>query len=203
MALPLTNPVWAETVKAGEAEYAVTTFPVVIGRAMAIPAGTYVLGQIDAVTKPHWWNPHAEFQMHVGRMIFANGYMLELTDAPAQAATATVHVNVTSRNDVLLDKGAPCDMTVQAPLRQERSDLKRHARTCTSCNFLRIFCGPARRAVSSPISAVPPITTTFGPRSCGSRGMGAVVPVLMIPPTSSLVQSLTRSPISGRSTLRE
>ena len=52
MALPLTNPVWAETVKAGEAEYAVTTFPVVIGRAMAIPAGTYVLGQIDAVTKP-------------------------------------------------------------------------------------------------------------------------------------------------------
>src|ERR1700694_5816464 len=44
----------------------------------------------------------------------------------------------------------------------------------------------ARRAVSSPMPALPPITTTVCPSSSGSRRVGeAVVAVLMIPPNGS------------------
>ena len=114
--LALTTPIWASKVKAGDAVYAVTAFPAVSSNSMAIPAGTYVLGQIDAVTKPSWKDPHALFQMHFSKIIFANGYTLELATAPVQAATATVHVKVTSRNDLLLDNGEQFDMVVQTPL---------------------------------------------------------------------------------------
>lgn len=114
--LALVNPIWAKTVKPGDPVYAVTAFPVAGNGAMLIPQGTYVLGQIDAVTKPGFFSPHAQIQMHFRKIIFVNGYTLELADAPSQAATATVHVEVTSRNDLLLDNGAQFDMVVQTPL---------------------------------------------------------------------------------------
>ena len=66
------------------------------------------------------------------------------------------------------------------------------AALCRRSGFLpvRITFAPsarARRAVSSPMPALPPITTTVCPRSSGSRRMGeALVSVLMIPPISSL-----------------
>jgi len=114
--LALTSPIWAKTVKAGDPVYALTSFPVAMNETMLIPPGTYVLGQIDSVTKPGWMSPRAQFQMHFIKIIFANGYTLQLADAPVQAATATVHVEVTARNDVLLDNGGQFDMTVQTPL---------------------------------------------------------------------------------------
>lgn len=114
--LALTSPIWTSKVKSGDAVYAVTAFPAVGSNTMAIPAGTYVLGQIDSVTKPSWKDARAQFQMHFSKIIFANGYTLELETAPAQTATATVHVKVTSRNDVLLDNGTQFDMIVQTPL---------------------------------------------------------------------------------------
>lgn len=97
---------------------------------MFIPPGSYILGQIDAVTKPGWRTPRALFQMHFSKIIFANGYTLELAEAPAQAATATVHVEVSSRNDVLLDNGAQFDMVVETPLTRmpAKSEKRRAAR---------------------------------------------------------------------------
>lgn len=68
--------------------------------------------------------------MHFSKIIFANGYTLELAEAPAQAATTTVHVEVSSRNDVLLDSGAQFDMVVETPLRLDasKSEKRRAAR---------------------------------------------------------------------------
>jgi len=136
--LALTSPIWAKTVKAGDAVYAVTSFPVVIQGTMLIPPGTYVLGQIDSVTKPGWKSPRAQFQMHFIKIIFSNGYTLELADAPAQAATATVHVDVTARNDVLLDNGGQFDMTMQTPLPLGRSGPQVHRQSFQVANEVQV-----------------------------------------------------------------
>ena len=62
---------------------------------------------------------------------------------------------------------------------------------------VRITLAPsarARRAVSSPMPALPPITTTVCPRSSGSRWMGkVVVAVLMIPPGNPAIDEPRRS----------
>jgi hypothetical protein len=149
VALALTSPLWAKTAKVGDSVYSTTSFPVAVGNDMAIPPGTYVEGKIDALTRPTWRSSHAEFQLHFTKLVFANGYTVELPDVienasgagrqgvpgnatgsqPAanvgpsrskstdiEAAIARVYVEVTSRNDILLDNGAPIEMLLQSPL---------------------------------------------------------------------------------------
>jgi hypothetical protein len=152
VALALTSPIWAKTAKVGDSVHAATAFPVAVGDDMAIPPGTYVEGRIDALTRPSWRSGHAEFQLHFTKLVFANGYTVELPDVienaggasnhaltnnatafqPAmdrdasasaatdiEAAVARVYVEVTSRNDILLDNGAPIEMLLQSPLSLE------------------------------------------------------------------------------------
>jgi hypothetical protein len=80
VALSLTRPLWAKTANVGGVVYTVTAFPVAVGNDMAIPPGTYVEGRIDTLTRPHWLSPHAEFQFHFTKLVFANGYTVELPD---------------------------------------------------------------------------------------------------------------------------
>ena len=80
VALSLTRPLWAKTTNVGNVVYSVTAFPVAVGNDMAIPPGTYVEGQIDGLTRPHWLSQHAEFQLHFTKLVFANGYTVELPD---------------------------------------------------------------------------------------------------------------------------
>ena len=80
VALALTRPLWAKTTNVGDVVYSATAFPVVAGNDMAIPPGTYVEGRIDALTRPHWLSQHAEFQLHFTKLVFANGYTVELPD---------------------------------------------------------------------------------------------------------------------------
>ncbi|HEY6944348.1 MAG TPA: hypothetical protein VI431_04350, partial [Candidatus Acidoferrum sp.] len=186
--LALTSPIWAKTVKAGDAVYATTAFPVASNGAMLIPPGTYVLGQIDGVTKPGWRSPRALFQMHFSKIIFANGYTLELPDAPAQAATATVHVEVTSRNDVLLDNGAQFDMVVQTPLALDASRVTEAVRRSRPLSV-----GPAPSAsLCRPIPATPGTSDTVIPGTPGTPGTpditipgpnGTTTTIPGIPPT--------------------
>lgn len=132
--LALTGPVWTKTAKAGDPIYAVTDFPVAAGGAIAIPAGTYVQGQIDTLNKPGWLSPHAEFQIHFSKLIFANGYTVELPQPPqtvlaadptlanswltseVATAVATPYVQVSSSSDILMDNGAQIEMVLQLPL---------------------------------------------------------------------------------------
>ena len=146
VALTLTSPLWAKSVKPGDSIYLATSFPVAVENRMAIPPGTYVEGKIDALTRPSFFSPHALFQLHFTKLIFANGYTVPLPEfiksagaasqvgnasAPAlqafkettpglppdmEAAVARVYVEVTYRNDVLLDNGAPVEMLLQSPL---------------------------------------------------------------------------------------
>ncbi|MGB7848763.1 MAG: hypothetical protein WBL63_24340 [Candidatus Acidiferrum sp.] len=113
--MAMIGPVWSRTVKAGDNVYATTSFPVAIDNQMAIPPGTYVEGTIDAATKPTRKTNSAEFLMHFTKLIFANGYTVQLPESPS-AATATVHVRVNYMSDILLDNGSQIEMMLQAPL---------------------------------------------------------------------------------------
>jgi hypothetical protein len=169
--LALTSPIWAKTAKAGDPVYATTAFPLVSSNTIAIPAGTYVLGQIDSVTKPGWRTPRAEFLMHFSKIIFAGGYTLELESAPAQAATATVHIEVTSRNDVLLDNGAQFDMIVQIPLTLDATKVAQAVRQTRP-----FVAAPARSAsMCRPIPATPGTSDTVIPGTSGTPGTPDIV----------------------------
>ena len=74
----MTRPEWAQSAKDGDTVYAQTSFPVVAGGSMAIPAGTYVEGTIEGVTKPTRKLERAEIQVLFTKIVFANGYTVEL-----------------------------------------------------------------------------------------------------------------------------
>lgn len=184
--LALTSPIWAKTAKAGDSVYAVTVFPVAGNNTMLIPAATYVLGEIDAITKPTWKNARALFQMHFNKIIFANGYTLELKSAPAQAATATLHVDVTSRNDVLLDNGAQFDMIVQTPL---ALDANRVAEAVRRTRPMPV--GSAKSAsLCRPIPATPGTSDTVIPGTPGTPG----TPDITIPGPDGTSTTIPGSP---------
>jgi hypothetical protein len=73
----ITHNLWSKTAHAGDTVHAVTVFPVTVGDAVAIPAGTYVEGVIDKA----WRRPsasHPAIQMHFTQLLFANGYTVSL-----------------------------------------------------------------------------------------------------------------------------
>ena len=184
--LALVDPVWAKTVKARDAFYATTAIPVVSNGTMAIPPGTYVLGEIDAVTKPSWRDAHALFQMHFSKIIFANGYTLELESAPLQAATATVHVQVSSRNDVLLDNGAQFDMILQTPLALDANSVAQAVRRSQPLKF-----GATKSAsMCRPIPATPGTSDTVIPGTPPTPG----TPDIVIPGPNGTTTTIPGSP---------
>jgi len=125
--LIVTRPVRALTAKAGDLVYAQTSFPVVSGSGIAIPAGTYVEGIIESVARPTRRTNRAEIDVLFTQMIFANGYVVPLPGDPGTAAGAgsqsedaetliAITIQATTANDLLLDNGADVEMTLGAPL---------------------------------------------------------------------------------------
>ncbi len=131
--LAITAPVWARNAKPGDPIYAQTTFPVTVGRSIAIPAGTYVQGIIEQITRPTRKVSRAQLQVLFTKIIFANGYTVVLTDLPpargvaslpgggardtAPAATAAdITIQVSILNDLLLDNGAQLEISLAASL---------------------------------------------------------------------------------------
>jgi len=138
--LVVTRPEWAQSAKAGDTLYAQTSFPVVAGGAMAIPAGTYVEGTIQSVTGPTRKLARAEIEVLFTEIVFASGYIVELPGAadrtqpaavaePGETTSAqgetppvpgetliAIAIQVSTANDLLLDNGAEVEMTLGAPL---------------------------------------------------------------------------------------
>jgi len=71
----LQRPLSTRTAKAGDSVYMQVTFPVTVGNAVVIPAGTYVLATIDTVAQVGWIHRSLAFQVHVASIVFANGYI--------------------------------------------------------------------------------------------------------------------------------
>jgi hypothetical protein len=85
VALVVTSPVWTKSAMPGDRIYSMTSFPLVAGNEIAVPQGTYVEGKIDTLTRPHWLSGHADFQLHFTKLIFANGYTVDLSRAASAA----------------------------------------------------------------------------------------------------------------------
>jgi hypothetical protein len=113
LSLAITTPVWAKTAKAGDPVYSQTNFPVTVGSNIAIPPGTYVEGTLQSVTKPTKKVKLAQLQVAITKIIFANGYTIEL---PGAAAVANVRVKATTANDLLMDNGAQFQVTLATSL---------------------------------------------------------------------------------------
>ena len=127
MELVVTRPEWAQSAKVGDTLYAQTSFPVVANSRMAVPAGTYVEGTIESITKPTRKLNHAEIDVLFTKIIFASGYTVELPGSasaspePQQPPRAgetfiAITVQATTANDLLLDNGDEVEMTLGAPL---------------------------------------------------------------------------------------
>jgi type IV secretion system protein VirB10 len=76
--LSLKSAVNTRSARVGDGVYLVSSFPVVVGNRVMIPAGVYVQGQVDRVVPPgHGWK-RGELAMHFTSMIFPNGTVVTI-----------------------------------------------------------------------------------------------------------------------------
>ena len=214
VALTLTSPIWARSANVGDTIHSATSFPVAIGNEMAIPPGTYVEGKIDALRPPGWFSNHAEFQLHFTKLVFANGYTVELAIVPEDlassasaphltagtsatrnstiyiaAAFARVYVEVTPRNDVLLDNGAPIEMLLQSPLSLDPDSVAAAVRRSKPLQFTATKsstrCMPTPGTPGTPDTVIPGSSGTPATVIPGAPGMpDTVIPgIPATPPT--------------------
>jgi type IV secretion system protein VirB10 len=89
----------AKATHPGDVVRAVTSFPVTVGKDVAIPAGTYVEGIVDRLIK-RGPTGHAGLEMHFTRMVFANGYGVLLDGAMAVARAGEPPLNLPSTSSL-------------------------------------------------------------------------------------------------------
>ncbi len=76
--LQLRSSVNTKSAKAGDGVYLASTFPVVVGNRVLIPAGVYVQGVVDRVARAGHVKGRAQLDMHFTSMIFPNGTVVEI-----------------------------------------------------------------------------------------------------------------------------
>jgi hypothetical protein len=76
--LALRSAINTKTAKPGDGVYLSSNFPVVVDGHVAIPAGVYVQGVIDQVTRPGRVKGRAAVRMHFTSIIFPNGSVVNI-----------------------------------------------------------------------------------------------------------------------------
>lgn len=76
--LQLRSAVNTRSAKPGDGVYLASTFPVVVGNRVMIPAGVYVQGTVDRVTRAGRLKGKAQLDMHFTSIIFPNGTVVEI-----------------------------------------------------------------------------------------------------------------------------
>ena len=76
--LQLRSSLNSKSAKPGDGVYLASTFPVVVGNRVMIPAGVYVQGVVDRVTRAGRMQGKAQLDMHFTSMIFPNGSVVEI-----------------------------------------------------------------------------------------------------------------------------
>jgi hypothetical protein len=76
--LQLRSAINSKSAKAGDGVYLASTFPVVVGNRVMIPAGVYVQGVVDRVERAGRVKGRAELDMHFTSIIFPNGSVVEI-----------------------------------------------------------------------------------------------------------------------------
>lgn len=76
--LQLRSAVNTKSAKPGDGVYLASTFPVVVGNRVMIPAGVYVQGVVDRVARAGHVKGRAQLDMHFTSIIFPNGTVVEI-----------------------------------------------------------------------------------------------------------------------------
>lgn len=76
--LQLRSAINTKSAKQGDGVYLASTFPVVVGPRVMIPAGVYVQGTIDRVVRAGHVKGKSELDMHFTSIIFPNGTVVEI-----------------------------------------------------------------------------------------------------------------------------
>lgn len=76
--LQLRSALNTKSAKPGDGVYLASTFPVVVGNRVLIPAGIYVQGVVDRVQRAGHVRGRAQLDMHFTSMIFPNGSVVEI-----------------------------------------------------------------------------------------------------------------------------
>jgi type IV secretion system protein VirB10 len=76
--LQLRSAINTKSAKAGDSVYLASTFPVVVGNRVMIPAGVYVQGTIDRIVRAGHVKGKSQLDMHFTSIIFPNGTVVEI-----------------------------------------------------------------------------------------------------------------------------
>ncbi len=95
--LVLHNAVSTRSALPGDPVYLETTFPVLVGGRIAVPAGSYVSGELVAARRAGRVKGRAEIQVRLNTLVLPNGYTVDLNAVPTRADTGA--------NDTVGDEG--------------------------------------------------------------------------------------------------
>ena len=76
--LQLRSAINTKSAKPGDGVYLASTFPVVVGSRVMIPAGVYVQGVVDRVSRAGHVKGRAQLDLHFTSIIFPNGSVVEI-----------------------------------------------------------------------------------------------------------------------------
>jgi type IV secretion system protein VirB10 len=76
--LQLRSAINTKSAKSGDSVYLSSTFPVVVGTKVMIPAGVYVQGVVDRVARAGRVKGRAQLDLHFTSIIFPNGTVVEI-----------------------------------------------------------------------------------------------------------------------------
>jgi hypothetical protein len=85
--LVLHNGISTHSAKVGDPVYFETLFPIMINGRVAIPAGSYVSGEVTESKRPGRVKGRGELMIKLNTLILTNGYMVNLNAVPHNAGT--------------------------------------------------------------------------------------------------------------------
>jgi hypothetical protein len=85
--LVLHNGISTHSAKVGDPVYFETLFPIMIDGRVAIPAGSYVSGEVTESKRPGRVKGRGELMIKLNTLILTNGYMVNLNAVPRSAGT--------------------------------------------------------------------------------------------------------------------
>jgi hypothetical protein len=85
--LVLHNGISTRSAKAGDAVYFETLFPIMVDGRVAIPAGSYVSGEVTDSVRPGRVKGRGELAIKLNTLILPNAYMVNLNASPRDAST--------------------------------------------------------------------------------------------------------------------
>jgi hypothetical protein len=115
--LVLHNAISTRSARPGDPVYFETVFPIMVDGHVAVPAGSYISGEVTESKRPGRVKGRAELAIRLTTMILPNGYMVDLNAVPSGAGTGGGET-VNSEGKVVGDssKGADAGTVIRSTI---------------------------------------------------------------------------------------